>query len=178
MDAIHVSSGSFFPHPRNPAGGFPVAEQIKSYDSMLSSGQKTFRNYLLFRGMLTRKYQRSETDPEKVEGINLADARAIKKAVRILVICTGGFQTASVIVKALTDGSGDAVSIARSLIANNDLVQYFSRGEQPPKPCTYCNKCLVNVVENPLGCYDETRFNSSEEMVRQIMSVFDPPPFP
>jgi 2,4-dienoyl-CoA reductase (NADPH2) len=44
-------------------------------------------------------------------------------------------------------------------------------------PCTYCNKCLVNVLENPLGCYDETRFPSREAMIEQIMSVFQPAPF-
>jgi hypothetical protein len=36
----------------------------------------------------------------------------------------------------------------------------------------------VNVVESPLGCYDETRFRTREEMVRQIMAVFEPQPFP
>src|SRR5689334_3827887 len=29
--------------------------------------------------------------------------------------------------------------------------------DRADKPCTYCNKCLVNVVENPLGCYEESR---------------------
>jgi hypothetical protein len=43
----------------------------------------------------------------------------------------------------------------------------------PPRPCTYCNKCLYNVLEHPLGCYDETRFDSREEMIREIMSVFE-----
>lgn len=38
-------------------------------------------------------------------------------------------------------------------------------------------KSLVNVVENPLGCYDLTRFPSREAIVAEIMSVFDPPPF-
>ena len=116
--------------------------------------------------------------PEEIEGKLLPDARAIKKAVTVPVICTGGFQTASVIVKALTDGDCDAVSIARSLVANNNLVEIFRSGQdRADKPCTYCNKCLVNVVENPLGCYDQSRFNSREEMIAQIMSVFDPPPF-
>jgi 2,4-dienoyl-CoA reductase (NADPH2) len=49
VDGFHVSSGSSFPHPRNPAGGFPLADTIRSYDTMLSSGEKTFRNYLMFR---------------------------------------------------------------------------------------------------------------------------------
>jgi len=35
----------------------------------------------------------------------------------------------------------------------------------------------VNAPENPLGCYDETRFNSHEEMVAEIMSVFHPSQF-
>lgn len=37
---------------------------------------------------------------------------------------------------------------------------------------------LVHVVENPIGCYDETRFTTREAMIRSILSVFDPPPFP
>ena len=94
------------------------------------------------------------------------------------VICTGGFQTASFIREAITRGDCDAVSAARPLVANNDLVNMFAQGlDTAPKPCTYCNKCLVNVVENPLGCYDETRFDSRDEMIRQIMSVFTPAPF-
>jgi 2,4-dienoyl-CoA reductase (NADPH2) len=116
--------------------------------------------------------------PDNNEGKNLPNARAIKKAVTVPVICTGGFQTASVIAKALQAGDCDAVSIARPLVANNDLVKIFASGrDRADKPCTYCNRCLVNVVENPLGCYEESRFPSREAMVAQIMSVFDPPPF-
>jgi 2,4-dienoyl-CoA reductase (NADPH2) len=108
----------------------------------------------------------------------LPEAQAFKQAAGIPVLCTGGFQTASVIRNALTQGMCDAVSIARPLIANNDLVKMFAAGQEgPPKPCTYCNRCLVNVTENPLGCYEESRFNSREEMVEQILSVFQPAPF-
>ena len=45
---------------------------------------------------------------------------------------------------------------------------------RPPRPCTYCNKCLFNFIENPLGCYEEARFDSREEMVRQILSIYEP----
>jgi len=54
---------------------------------------------------------------------------------------------------------------------------FASGRDRAAAPCTYCNRCLVNVVENPLGCYDVSRFPSREAMVAQIMSVFDPPPF-
>ena len=70
------------------------------------------------------------------------------------------------------------MSIARPLIANNDLVRMFAAGaDRAPKPCTYCNKCLVNVLQNPLGCYEESRFASREEMLQQIFSVYAPAPF-
>ena len=182
VDAIHVSTGSFFPHPMNPAGvDLPVEDLAKSYDSMISSGERTFLNYLLFHGhsaeIARRAWNRAAGDPDKIEGANLKDARAIKQAVSVPVICTGGFQTASVIRAAIERGDCDAVSAARPLVANNDLVQMFKRGlDQAPAPCTYCNKCLVNVVENPLGCYDERRFRSRDEMIAQIMSVYTPAP--
>ncbi len=181
VDALHVSAGSAFPHPRNPPGHFPVQDAVQTFDTMISSGASELRNYLAMRSEPTATLLREAWEKargEQIEGINLADSRAITEAVRIPVICTGGFQTASVIREAISNGSCDAVSIARPLIANNDLVGMFAQGlDRPPKPCTYCNKCLVNVLENPLGCYEESRFMSREEMVREILSVFEPPPF-
>jgi 2,4-dienoyl-CoA reductase (NADPH2) len=182
-DAIHVSTGSFFPHPRNPCGSdLPVEDLAKTYDLMISNGESTLRNFLLFNGasgQIARKaWNRAAGPPDQIEGKNLPDARAIKQAVTVPVICTGGFQTASVISAAIERGDCDAVSAARTLIANNDLVEIFRRGQdRADKPCTYCNRCLVNVIENPLGCYEESRFPSRDAMVAQIMSVFDPPPF-
>ncbi len=182
VDAIHVSSGSFFPHPRNPAGDLPIEDFVRVYDAMISSGKHTFRNYLLLRNDVSGKLFHDQWVKERgnvIEGLNLPDAHAIKKAVTIPVICTGGFQTASVIRDAITSGQCDAVSIARPLIANPDLPKLFAQGlDRPPVPCTYCNKCLINAVENPLGCYDETRFTTREAMIHDIMSVFSPPPFP
>lgn len=181
VDAIHVSTGGYFPHPRNPAGDLPIDDFVKVYDSMISSGTKTFRNYNLIRVEPTATIFHDEWIKNRgdvIEGLNLADANAIKASVRIPVICTGGFQTASVIRAAIDGGKCDAVSIARSLVANNDLVQQFAAGaDRPAVPCTYCNKCLVNAVKNPLGCYEESRFASRDEMIAEIYSVFQPPEF-
>lgn len=181
VDAIHVSAGSSFPHPKNPPGEFPVREALQTIDSMLSSGTRLLSTYLFLRNPAAAKlYQMlwNKARGDRIEGINLGDSRAIRKAVMIPVLCTGGFQTASVIREAIQSGACDAVTIARPLVANADLVHLFARGlDQPSKPCTYCNKCLVNVLEYPLGCYEESRFNSREEMVAQILSVFEPAPF-
>ena len=183
VDAIHVSSGSFFPHPTNPAGiDFPIAEITSVYDGMISGGgNQAFRTYLLFRqlpDLARRQWNEAAPPPDQIEGQLLPDARAVKAAVSVPVICTGGFQTGSVIDAALGRGDCDAVSIARPLIANNDLVEVFRRGQdRADRPCTYCNRCLGNVIENPLGCYEESRYPSREAMIAEIMSVFNPPPF-
>ena len=182
VDAIHASTGSFFPHPRNPAGtDLPVEDLAQTYDMMISSGEAAYRTYSLFRNfpaLARRQWNEAAPKPDQIEGANLPDARRVKAAVSVPVICTGGFQTASVIVAAIQRGDCDAVSIARPLIANNDLVEVFRRGQdQADRPCTYCNKCLANVIEHPLGCYDERRYPSREAMLAETMSVFLPPPF-
>jgi 2,4-dienoyl-CoA reductase (NADPH2) len=180
-DAVHVSSGSFFPHPRNPAGDFPVEVALTTADSMISSGTQGLRNYLALRSGLLGQLFRAQwkhAHGGRVEGLLLPEAEAIRKAIGIPVLCTGGFQTASVIRGAIESGKCDAVTIARPLIANRTLPLLFASGKDTAeKPCTYCNKCLVNVLENPLGCYEESRFASREEMLREIMSVFEPAPF-
>jgi 2,4-dienoyl-CoA reductase (NADPH2) len=184
VDAIVVSTGASFPHPKNPAGDLPVEELRKAYDSLISSGVLALRNYVLFTGKLTaeifkRRWETARGPKDRIEGMNIPDARAIKKAVGDLpVLVTGGFQTAQIIEDAIARGDCDAVTIGRPLIANNDLVQQFARGiGRPSNPCTFCNACLVNAPENPLGCYDVTRFPSHEAMVAEILSVYRPQPF-
>jgi len=182
VDAIHVSLGNTFPHPRNPAGGFPVEDVVRGYDTMISSGTHTFRNYLIFRlWPLNRLFKRVWEKPARkagIEGIGLGAARAVKEAVSVPVLVTGGFQTRSVVEAAIERGECDAVTIGRPLIANPNLVELWRQGhDAPPNPCTYSNKCLINQLENPLGCYEESRFDSHEEMVREILSVYDPPAY-
>jgi 2,4-dienoyl-CoA reductase-like NADH-dependent reductase (Old Yellow Enzyme family) len=191
VDAIHVSAGNMFPHPRNPMGGFPIEEAMRWYDGMLSSGIHTYRNYQFFRRPWLRPlflalWRRTQEPPERIEGSNIPHARAIREALRaggheVPVICTGGFQTGERICAHLEAEDCDAVSIARPLIANPDLVRYFERGEEVPeeKRCTYCNKCLMNVLENPLGCYELSRYRGDyDAMIREVMAVYEPKPFP
>jgi 2,4-dienoyl-CoA reductase-like NADH-dependent reductase (Old Yellow Enzyme family) len=184
-DAIHVSTGSIFPHPRNPAGAFPIEAAQRTYGTILASGNRTLRNYLLFRYLpqvFLWFWQQTQTDflqdgkvvPERVEGLNTEDARAIKAAVTIPVLCTGGFQTADVIRHAIQDGAFDGVTMGRTLLANPDLPKVFAEGRnKPERPCTYCNRCLLEVLDNPLGCYEPQRYNSHEEMIADIMSIFE-----
>ncbi len=223
VDAIHVSVGSIFPHPLNPPGTFPLAGEYatdkasNSYDAMLSSGNQTLRNYLLFRYPFLHKifewawyriprqvYQAphalpaatiaaADLDPkfresislskiqellDTYQGRNLGYAKEIKKNVKIPVICTGGFQQASLINQAINEEFCDAVSMARMLVANNDLVQQFAAGKDiADRPCTYCNRCLLNTIENPLGCYEPARYPDYDQMIKAVMTVYSPSPF-
>jgi 2,4-dienoyl-CoA reductase (NADPH2) len=178
-DAIHVSYGSTFPHPWNPPGSFPIEHAARSYGGMVSSGIYAFRNFVLFRYRVFRpvfKFLWYRTQPDQIEGINVDEARQIKQNVSVPVLVTGGFQTASFIRKSISEGSCDAVAIARPLVANNDLVKIYASGKDlPEKPCTYCNKCLVHALADPLGCYDITRYDGDyDRMVKEIMTVFTP----
>ena len=119
-----------------PRGDLPLDHAIRNYDSVISSGLNTYRNYRLFRsrifGPLLRR-QWNQAHGDEIEGRLLPEAQAIKEAVGIPVLCTGGFQTASVIRQALTDGQCDGVTIARPLVANNDLVKMFEQGAGRPR---------------------------------------------
>ncbi|OGH68848.1 MAG: FMN reductase, partial [Candidatus Magasanikbacteria bacterium RIFCSPHIGHO2_01_FULL_47_8] len=177
VDAVHVSVGNMFPHPLNPAGGFPLDEAARNYPIMLPSGIHTFRNYLFFSLRILRPlfllfWNRTKT--KTIEGANLPYSQVIKKSLTIPVLCTGGFQTASVIRRAIEDGDCDGVTMARTLMANYDLPKIFAAGKDAPdRPCTYCNKCLINVLNQPLGCYDETRYDGNyDKMMKEVMEFY------
>lgn len=180
-DAIHVSTGSLFPHPLNPPGDFSFETMASTYDVAISSGVSTLRNYYLFRYPVLRPIFRwlwfRMKRGRPVEGVGLDEARVIKAAVTIPVISTGGWQSAAKICDAITSGDCDGVAIARSLIANPDLVRFWAAGDDlPPRPCTYCNRCLLNAPKNPLGCYEPLRFPDHETMVEQLMTVYNTHP--
>ncbi|HEX2326043.1 MAG TPA: NADH:flavin oxidoreductase [Chloroflexota bacterium] len=190
VDAIHVSAGNMFPHPRNPMGGFPINHALRWYDGLLSSGVHTRRNYRMMSSPFLRPifrylWHRTQDPAPRIEGAALPQARAIRESIRRLasdvpVICTGGFQTGRTICEVIERGDCDAVSIARPLVANNDLVRTFERGEELPEEqrCTYCNRCLLNVLENPLACYEPRRFGGDyEAMTREALSVYHPRTF-
>ena len=195
VNAIHVSTGNMFIHPRNPAGPLPVDVSARTYEAMLRSGELSPLLYLMLRSywgraipqwFWQRALRKELSDPQpfkKLEGLNLKDARALKEVVKIPILCTGAFQTPEVIRTAIESGACDAVTIARPLLANPELPKLAreasKRGQRDyvsPVPCTCCNKCTVNVLENPLGCYERKRFDSYEGMIQHTLSFYEPGP--
>ena len=183
-DGLHVSAGSIFPHPLVPPGGFPPDSLNWWYGNMVSSGVRGYLNYTFFHFKTLRPIFLWLWNRTKkrfpVEGVSAEYCKVIKRNVSIPVLNTGGYQDGALIRKVIQEGVCDGVAIARPLIANNDLARILESGRDlPEKPCSFCNRCLINAPGNPLGCYDVRRFDGDQEaMIAEVMSVFDPPPFP
>ena len=193
VDAFHISSGSTFPHPRNPPGDLPMRTLVRWYEAMLSKGARAPFNYAVFNNPIGAKlfhwwwlFRRGPM----VEGINAAYAQYLRREIvaidpSVKVLCTGGFQHASRIAEVIRNESCDAVTIARPVIANNNLPEILKTADGPSaqKACTYCNKCLINDLENPLGCYEVSRYDGDtfdekwENLIKEVMSVFTPPTY-
>lgn len=185
LDAIHVSEGDTFPHPLVPAGLLHADDARHSYVAMYYEGTRVPSTIFMMNiaplrwflewnwGRRMRYKHAGKLLPEMIEGMNQTDAARIKQASGLPVICVGGWQRADRIRQALDAGNCDVVSIARGLLANPDLVHRFAQGhDAPEKPCTYCNRCAVNALRHPLACYEESRFESREQMIEEAYRLF------
>lgn len=179
VDYLHVVAGYGFPNPRDVPGDFPFDEVKMFFNSVrhLSAKAAVRAGLVNVLSLLLRPLLGLGWIYE--EGINLGLARAFKQHVRLPVIANGGFQRRSTMERALASGDCDMISMARSLIANPDLLNvYESDGQRdlPAVPCTFCNKCVGRTGTSPLGCYDIRRFKSQGEMFNQIMEWNRPDP--
>ena len=185
LDAIHLSQGDSFPHPLVPAGGLPTDDARRVFAALFYEGTRAPRAFLALQFAPIRrliewnwgrkmKYKRDGALlPDKIEGMNQDDAAKIKQASGLPVICVGGWQNAGRIREALNAGHCDVASIARGLLANPDLVQRYKEGKDAPeRPCTYCNKCAVNALLYPLACWEESRFDTPQQMYDEAYRVY------
>jgi 2,4-dienoyl-CoA reductase (NADPH2) len=177
VDYLHVVSGFGFPNPRDTPGRFPLDEVKIFFNSTRHLSFKAATRAALLNslpGALARWFL--NVDWKYEAGINLQFARDFRAACGLPVIVNGGFQERDRVEHALNSGC-DMVSMARALIANPDLLRIFQSGKNTPdRPCSYCNRCVGRTATSPLGCYDESRFASRREMLRQIMDWNRPDP--
>jgi 2,4-dienoyl-CoA reductase (NADPH2) len=170
VDYLHISNGFGFINPRENPGGFPLREMRLFFASVRHLSAKARLRSMLLDLIPLRLAGAGWNAPP---GANLADAVAFRRQVGLPVIANGGFQERSLVERAL--GQVDLVSMARPLLANPDLVELFRRGgESPERPCTFCNRCTIRTTVSPLGCYDETRFDSQDEMEAKILEWASP----
>jgi 2,4-dienoyl-CoA reductase-like NADH-dependent reductase (Old Yellow Enzyme family) len=109
-NAIHVTAGTIFPHPWNPVGYLPADFVPRTYKTLIDSGAKTWRTYLMFRyrpwrGLARMSWERTKrhalyegilefvrglprprkgpgSAAHRLEGVNRVAARAIRSAIK------------------------------------------------------------------------------------------------
>ena len=84
------------------------------YTNIVSSGVRGYLNYTFFHFRTLRRITSYVWNREKknwpVEGVCVDLAKSVKKAVKVPVLCTGGFQDGRLIRKVISEGYVDAVS--------------------------------------------------------------------
>ena len=102
VDAIHVSSGSSFPHPKNPAGDLPIDElqkDLRQPDLERRAGAAQLppvHRQAHRRAVQAAVGRRRAVRRTRSKGsTSRMPARSSRRWATIPVLCTGGFQTAA-----------------------------------------------------------------------------------
>lgn len=140
-----------------------MAEKV-GFDAIEVSGGSGRKPYSI---MADHDFEYLFKDPKKREAMekrlsdihfyplfNLEFAEKIKKAVKIPVLCVGGFRSLKEVEDAIKSNKCDLVSLARPLIKEPDLVKKFFNGTSTKSTCFNCNRCFFHtaVNDNPLKC--------------------------
>lgn len=99
------------------------------------------------------------------EGFNLRYAKLFKQALKIPVICVGGFVHREAMERAIAGGECDMVSVARALIADPYLYRHMQQGVVGPQ-CDFCNECYARATALPVDCYNETIRAQKDRMLQ------------
>jgi len=99
------------------------------------------------------------------EGFNLRYAKLFKQALKIPVICVGGFVHREAMERAIASGECDMVSVARALMADPYLYRHMQQGVAGPQ-CNFCNECYARATAMPVDCYDPTIRAQKDRMLQ------------
>ncbi len=142
IDAIEVSGGILEKGLIYVKGDVPM--------DLLKKG----RNFVE-RGIMRLMEKSMRADAAYEDAYFLANADAVKQAVKTPITTGGGMRTRSVMEEAIRSGKTDFVSICRPFIRQPNLVNQFERGDDDPITCTTCNRCSIEIAVhyNPMKCY-------------------------
>ena len=171
VDYLHIDSGFGFVNPKGSPGDYPM-EGLRLFANSARhlSTKAALRATLLNLIPAPIAKVTLGVGWRFVPGANAAFAQAFRvRLAGMPVIANGGFQDREVIEGALATGACDLVAIGRPLLANPDLLAHFKEGRAPKSPCSFCSLCCTRTSVLPLGCYDQRRFASADEMEAQIL---------
>ena len=163
-DAVEVSNGHYesgFPMTAGSFDGFYRELAVHGVGRHMDGLR---RNSMRVGHRLFDALSRRLWPPQ--QGFNLAYARRFKEALRIPVICVGGFHTRAAIEEALASGAADAISCGRALIADPWLVEHLRTGVPGPQ-CDYCNRCLARAGTDPVDCFNPVVRAQKEKLLAE-----------
>jgi 2,4-dienoyl-CoA reductase-like NADH-dependent reductase (Old Yellow Enzyme family) len=81
----------------------------------------------------------------------LAEAKEIRRAVRMPLVLLGGIVSRNNVERAMSEGF-DFVAMGRALIANPDLVNRMQSDPQARSRCNHCNICVAEMDRSGVRC--------------------------
>jgi 2,4-dienoyl-CoA reductase-like NADH-dependent reductase (Old Yellow Enzyme family)/thioredoxin reductase len=98
------------------------------------------------------------------QGSFIADAQAIRKAVRVPVIGVGKIRDPWFAEKVLQEGQADFISMGRTLIADPEWPRKAAEGREGEiRRCISCNRCLRILYRLPIRCAVNARAGLERE---------------
>ena len=104
-------------------------------------------------------------NPERISatGINKCEdeayfqsyAKELRKYIKVPIILVGGNRSYEIMLKLVTDGVADFVSMSRPFIREPGLIKRWKDGDLDKSKCISCNKCRENMAIRSLRCYEE-----------------------
>ena len=170
VDYLHIDSGFGFINPKGSPGEYPIEGLRRFANSVRHLSRKANLRAMLLN-LLPDWLARATLGIgwKYVPAPNASFAQAFRQKLNLPIICNGGFQEQELIEGTLESGACDLIAIARPLLANPNLLELFAQGRKPQRPCSFCSRCCTYTTVLPLGCYDQSRFDSAEQMEQQIL---------
>ena len=143
IDAIEISGGTLvdtiFMMSR---GDIPIDMITKNADPVTQAQMEEF----LYSIKDMFKYE---------EAYWLKHAERIKEVIGdVPLILVGGMKYPQTMAKILEEGKADLISLCRALIREPNFPKEMAEGRKDPAKCAFCNRCLMEVANKPLRCYN------------------------
>jgi len=85
----------------------------------------------------------------------LTHAEKIKEVIGdVPLILVGGMKYPQTMEKILAENKADLISLSRALIREPDFPKEMAEGRKDPAKCAFCNRCLMEIADKPLRCYN------------------------
>ena len=100
---------------------------------------------------MTKGYQKMPMRKPPKALYPLEAAIFLKEAIGdVPLILVGGMKYPQTMAKILEENKADLISLSRSLIREPNFPKEMAEGRKDPAKCAFCNRCLMNVFNEPL----------------------------